>query len=186
MEKNIFNYNSINDLRYRYIRNRIGEKVTLLLSNIKKMFPNSDIYLYGSVLDFTFIKELSDVDCCVKYMNENEKTEIINYITQQKDIQRVNNLFFEVTYLNKKHMENILQCEFDSGECIDISLVNHESLSIKKKQFLQKGFFMKCYCMVLKKLYKERKLITKSAYHNLISLKNRDIKYKCIKNVNIK
>jgi len=181
MEKNIFNYNSINDLRYRYIRNRIGEKFTLLLSNIKKMFPNSDIYLYGSVLDFTFIKELSDVDCCVKYMNENEKTEIINYITQQKDIQRVNNLFFEVTYLNKKHMENLLQCEFDSGECIDISLANHESLSIKKKQLLQKGFFVKCYYMVLKKLYKERKLISLQE-----SLQERDIKYKCIKIVNIK
>ena len=188
MEKNIFNYNSINDLRYRYIRNRMGEKVTLLLSNIKKMFPNSDIYLYGSVIDFTFIKELSDVDCTVKYMNENEKTEIINYITQQKDVQHINNLFFEVMYLNKKHIQNVLLCEFDNGERIDIYLVDDELLSIQKKHLLSKGFFLKCYYMGLKKIYKEYKLISKSMFYYLKHqlLVNHIIKKKNIKNVNIK
>jgi hypothetical protein len=51
MEKNIFNYNSINNLRYRYIRNRMGEKVTLLLSNqiLKKCFQIR-IFIYTEVL----------------------------------------------------------------------------------------------------------------------------------------
>ena len=187
MEKNIFNYNSLNDLRYRYIRKRMGEKVTLLLSNIKKMFPNSDIYLYGSVIDFTFIKELSDVDCNVTYMNENEKTEIINYIIQQQNVQHVNNLFFELTYLNKKYIQNVLLCEFDNGECIDISLVDDEMLSVQKKQLSSKGFFLKCCYMGLKKLYKEHKLINKSMFHYLKeSLINCNIKKRYIKNVNIK
>jgi hypothetical protein len=152
------------------------------------MFPNSDIYLYGSVIDFTFIKELSDVDCNVKYMNENEKTEIINYITQQKDVQHINNLFFEITYLNKKHIQNVLLCEFDNGERIDLSLVCDELLSIQKKRLLSKGFFSKCYLMGLKKIYKEHKLINKSMFyylkHQLVV--DRNIKNKYIKNVNIK
>jgi len=184
MEKNIFNFNSINDLRYRYIRNRMGEKVTLLLSNIKKMFPNLDIYLYGSVIDFTFRKELSDLDCYVKYMNENEKTEIINYITQQKDVQHINSLFYELTYLNKKHIQNVLLCEFDNGERIDLSLLDDELLSIQKKHLLSKGFFSKCYYMGLKKIYKEHKLISKSMFHylkNQVLSRDRTIKKKMYK-----
>ena len=73
MEKNIFNYISINEHKYRYIKNRIGEKVASLLSNIKKIFPNADICIFGSIIDFTFMKEISDVDCLVKYTDENEK-----------------------------------------------------------------------------------------------------------------
>jgi hypothetical protein len=196
MEKNIFNYNSINDLRYRYIKKRMGEKVTLLLSNIKKMFPNSDIYLFGSVIDFTFMKELSDVDCIVKYMNENEKIEIINYITQQNDVKHLTNLFYEYIYLNKKYIKNVLQCEFDNGEYMDISLVDDELLSIQKidVSLFNNGFFVKCYYMVLKRLYKKHKLIRKSMFYYLKQSldkhirknTNTNILKKYIKIVNIK
>ena len=186
MEMNIVNYNSINDLRYRYIRNRMGEKVTLLLSNIKKMFQNSDMYLFGSVIDFTFIKEVSDVDCYFKYMNENEKTEIINYIIQQKDIQHVNKLVFEVTHFNKKYILDVLDCKFDNGECIDISLVDDELLSIQKKELSSKGFFEKCYYIGLKKIYKQHKLINKSMFYYLKHRIMNKMNKRCIKNVNIK
>jgi hypothetical protein len=119
-------------------------------------------------------------------MNENEKTEIINYIIQQKDVQHVNNLFFELTYLNKKYIQNVLLCEFDNGECIDISLVDDENLSIQKKQLSSKRFFLKCCYMGLKKLYKEHKLISKSMFHYLIESLTPNIKKRYIKKVNIK
>jgi hypothetical protein len=163
MEKNIFNYNYINEHKYRYIKNRIGEKVALLLSNIKKVFPNADIYICGSVIDFTFIKDISDTDCLIKCNNDNDKTKIIDYITQQKDIKHLNNSFYTFSD-DKKNIRNIIQCEFDNEECIDIYIVNDDILSIRKKELSRKGITKKIYHYILKVLYKKKKLIDKSTF----------------------
>lgn len=172
MEKNIFNYNYINEHKYRYIKNRIGEKVASLLSNIKKVFPNADIYISGSVIDFTFIKDISDTDCLIKYNNDNEKTKIIDYITQQKDIKHLNNSFYELMFSDKKNIRNIIRCEFNNGECIDIHIVNDDILSIRKKELSRKGITKKMYYYILKVLYKKKKLIDKSTFDYFKNLNN--------------
>jgi predicted nucleotidyltransferase len=194
MEKNIFNFDSINKPEYVYIKNRIGEKVMLLLSNIKKS-QKLDIYLFGSVIDFTFMKDISDTDCLIKYNNDNEKTKIIKFVSQQKDIKHINNLFFEITYSNKKYKYNVIKCEFDNGECIDLNIVNDDILSIKKKELSTKGMTIKIYYYILKVLYHKKKLIDKTTFsslytHNMIikeTLKalSPDYKNVCIRNETI-
>jgi hypothetical protein len=164
MEKNVFNFDSINKAEYVYIKNRIDEKVMSFLSNIKKS-QKLDMYLFGSVIDFTFIKDISDTDCLIKYNNDNEKTKIIKFVTQQKDIKHINNLFFEITCSNKKYKYNVLQCEFDNGEYLDINIVNDDVLSFKKKELSTKGITRKIYYYILKVLYKKKKLIDKSTFY---------------------
>lgn len=166
MEKNIFNYKSINQARYSYIKNRIGDKSTLLLTNIEKNFPNSEIYLFGSVIDFTFIKEISDVDCKIVFSDENEKNKIINYIINQHDITHINHLFFDIIHNNKIYKQDVIKC-FVDGQQVDISLIDNETFFITKKKLALKTFFSKCSVYILKMLYIKKKIINKHTFQFL-------------------
>lgn len=178
MEKNIFNYDYINDVRYRYIKNRMGENVTLLLSSIKKLFPKSKIYLVGSVIDFTFLKDFSDVDCLIEFSNENDKLEIIKYISQQNNITHINNFIFEKSYYNKKNTVNVFRCKFDNNELIDVSFFDHDALSFQKKELLKKGIHTKMFHYIFKICNKYKLINNKTFYylkkHPIVTYKKDD------------
>lgn len=146
----------------------MGENVTSLLSNIKKRFPTSKIYLIGSVIDFTFLKNYSDVDCYIQYSNKNDEIEITNYIYQQKNIKSLNNVFFKHTFtsLDKSNIKNVYRCVFNNGEKIDISLVDYNSLSFDKGKLMTKGVFKKT-CHYILKICNKHKLINKETFYKI-------------------
>ena len=164
----MFNYDYIDDVRYRYIKNRMGENVTSLLSNIKKRFPTSKIYLVGSVIDFTFLKKFSDVDCCIQYSNKNDEIEITKYIYQQENIKSLNKVIFKhtLTLLDKTNIINVYRCIFDNGEKLDINLIDYNALPIEKGRYASKGVFTKT-CHYILKICNKHKLINKKKMYKL-------------------
>ena len=62
-------YDSIfyNENENNNIKDRFSPTALAYITRLKQHVPNIEIHFFGSVTNFTFFKNSSDVDCCIIY-----------------------------------------------------------------------------------------------------------------------
>jgi hypothetical protein len=130
---------------------------------------NIDIYFFGSVTNFTFFENSSDVDCCIVYPDEHAKNKVVQFITEdslQFDIKRIT--FQQVKLSHPKHPDEFgdVYCIFfndEYGSKIDFNLVSNKIGPILSLQHNTNVIFL-TVLYILKWLYYYAHIISKDAF----------------------
>jgi hypothetical protein len=131
--------------------------------------PNIDIYFFGSITNFTFFENSSDVDCCIVYPDEHAKNKVVQYIVEdslQFDIKRIT--FQQVKLSHPKYANEYgdVYCIFfndEYGSKIDFNLVPNKIGPILSLQHNMTVIFL-TVLYILKWLYYYAHLISKDAF----------------------
>lgn len=137
------------------------------ITRIKQHVPNIDIHLFGSITNFTFFENNSDIDCCVIYPDEHAKNKMVQFITEdslQFDIKRIT--FQQVKLIHPKHADefgDVYCIFFNDGSKIDFNLIPNKIGPILSLQHdIGAGFLVVLY--ILKWLYYYANIISKDAF----------------------
>lgn len=129
--------------------------------------PNIDIYFFGSVTNFTFFENSSDIDCCIAYPDEHAKNKAIQFITEdslQFDIKRIT--FQQVKLSHPKYADefgDVYCIFFNDGSKIDFNLVPNKIGPILSLQHNTNVIFL-TILYILKWLYYYAHLVSKDAF----------------------
>ena len=129
--------------------------------------PNIDIYFFGSVTNFTFFENSSDVDCCIAYPDEHAKNKVVQFITEdsmQFDIKRIT--FQQVKLSHPKYPDefgDVYCIFFNDGSKIDFNLVPNKIGPILSLQHNMNIVFL-TVLYILKWLYYYAHIISKDAF----------------------
>jgi predicted nucleotidyltransferase len=170
-----YNENS-NGSEYAYaswIKERMSPTVLTYITRLKQHVPNIDIYFFGSVTNFTFFENNSDVDCCVIYPDENTKNKVVQYVTEESlqfNIKRIT--FQQVKLSHPKYPDefgDVYCIFFNDGSKIDFNLVPDKIGPILEIQHnMNLVFLIALY--ILKWLYYHAKIISKETFIYIKSL----------------
>lgn len=133
------------------INNRIPPNIKLYLMKLIQHVPNIDIIFCGSITNFTYIENNSDVDCMIVYPDENAKMKVIQFITDdllQFDIIKVKHKpmhFKHPTYSDE--FQDVYSVKFHNGDRIDLLLVDHIGPIMKHQQ--NPGIILLCCKYIL-------------------------------------
>ena len=160
-------YNENENENNHNIKERMSPTVTKYITRLKQHVPNIDIYFFGSVTNFTFFENSSDIDCCIAYPDEHAKNKAIQFITEdsmQFDIKRIT--FQQVKLSHPKYADefgDVYCIFFNDGSKIDFNLVPNKIGPILEIQHNTNVIFL-TVLYILKWLYYYAHLISKDAF----------------------
>ena len=152
------------------IKQRMSPTALAYITRLKQHVqhnPNIDIHFFGSITNFTFFENSSDVDCCVTYPDEHAKNKVVQFITEdslQFDIKRIT--FQQVKLSHPKHADefgDVYCIFFNDGSKIDFNLVSNQIGPILSLQHNTNVIFL-IALYILKWLYYYAHLISKDAF----------------------
>ncbi len=149
---------------------------------------NIDIHFFGSITNFTFFENNSDVDCCIVYPDEHAKNKMVQFITEdslQFDIKRIT--FQQVKLSHPKYPDEYgdVYCIFfndEYGSKIDFNLVSNKIGPILSLQHDMNIIFL-TLLYILKWLFYYAHIISKDAF---IYIKAKLFKiYHCVREISV-
>ena len=152
------------------IKGRMSPTALAYITRLKQHVQhdsNIDIYFFGSIANFTFFKNSSDVDCCIVYPDEHAKNKVVQFITEdsmQFDIKRIT--FQQVKLSHPKYADEFgdVYCVFfNDGSKIDFNLVQNNIGPILSLQHNMNIIFL-VVLYILKWLYYYAHIISKDAF----------------------
>lgn len=150
-----------------HIKERMSPTALAYITRLKQHVPNIDIYFFGSVTNFTFFDNNSDIDCCIVYPDEHAKNKVVQFISEdllQFDIKRIT--FQQVKLSHPKYSDefgDVYCIFFNDGSKIDFNLVANKIGPILELQHnINIIFLMVLY--VVKWLYYYARIISKDAF----------------------
>ena len=167
------NYDSIfyneneNNTQNTHIKERMSPTAIAYITRLKQHVPNIDIYFFGSITNFTFFQNSSDVDSCIVYPDEHAKNKIVQYISEdslQFDIKRIT--FQQVKLSHPKYNNefgDVYCIFFNDGNKIDFNLVPNKIGPILEIQHNINVIFL-TVLYILKWLYYYAHIISKDAF----------------------
>ena len=161
----IFYDQNINN-KNAHIKERMSPTALAYITRLKQHVPNIDIRFFGSVTNFTFFENNSDVDCCIIYPDENAKNNIVQFITEdslQFDIKRIT--FQQVKLSHPKYTDefgDVYCIFFNDGSKIDFNLVQKIGPILEIQHNINIIFLTVLY--IMKWLYYYANLISKETF----------------------
>ena len=161
------NNNNNNSNKNATIKERISPTTLAYITRLKQHVPNIDIHFFGSIINFTFFENSSDVDCCVIYPDEHTKNKVVQFITEdslQFDIKRIT--FQQVKLSHPKHADefgDVYCIFFNDGNKIDFNLIPNNIGPILSLQHNTNVVFL-VILYILKWLYYYAHIISKDAF----------------------
>jgi hypothetical protein len=149
------------------IKDRLSPTTLAYITRLKQHVPNIDIYFFGSVTNFTFFKNSSDVDCCITFPDEHAKNKVVQFITEdslQFNIKRIT--FQQVKLSHPKYADefwDVYCIFFNDGSKIDFNLVPNKIGPILEIQHNIGAVFL-VVLYVIKWLYYYVHIISKDAF----------------------
>ena len=152
------------------IKERLSPMALAYITRLKQHVqhnPNIDIHFFGSITNFTFFENSSDIDCCVIYPDEHAKNKVVQFITEdslQFDIKRIT--FQQVKLSHPKHADefgDVYCIFFNDGSKIDFNLVPNKIGPILSLQHNMNIVFL-TVLYILKWLYYYAHIISKDAF----------------------
>ena len=137
------------------------------ITRLKQHVPNIDIHFFGSITNFTFFENSSDVDCCIVYLDEHAKNKAVQFITEdslQFDIKRIT--FQQVKLSHPKYVNefgDVYCIFFNDGSKIDFNLVQNKMGPILSLQHNMSIVFL-IVLYILKWLFYYAHIISKDAF----------------------
>ena len=158
-----------NENKYARVKERLSPTALAYITRLKQHVPSIDIHFFGSVTNFTFFENSSDVDCCIVYPDEHAKNKVVLFITEdslQFDIKRIT--FQQVKLSHPKYADEYgdVYCIFfndEYGSKIDFNLVSDKIGPILSLQHNMNVVFL-TVLYILKWLYYYAHLISKEAF----------------------
>ena len=161
------NSNSSGNTKNANIKKRISPTALTYITRLKQHVPNIDIYFFGSVTNFTFFENSSDVDCCIVYPDENTKNKVVQFITEDSlhfDTKRIT--FQQVKLSHPKYPDefgDIYCIFFNDGSKIDFNIIPNKIGPILSLQHNMNIIFLTVF-YIFKWLYYYAKIISKEAF----------------------
>jgi hypothetical protein len=149
------------------IKERLSPTALAYITRLKQHVPSIDIYFFGSITNFTFFENSSDVDCCIVYPDEDTKNKVVQFITEESmqfDIKRIT--FQQVKLSHPKYADeygDVYCIFFNDGSKIDFNLVSNKIGPILSLQHNMNVFFL-VVLYILKWLYYYAHIISKDAF----------------------
>ena len=154
------------------IKERLSPTALAYITRLKQHVqhnPSIDIHFFGSITNFTFFENSSDVDCCIVYPDEHAKNKVVQFITEdslQFDIKRIT--FQQVKLSHSKYADEYgdVYCIFfndEYGSKIDFNLVSDKIGPILSLQHNMNILFL-TVLYILKWLYYYAHIISKEAF----------------------
>ena len=165
--ESIFYNENENENEDTHIKERLSPTAIAYITRLKQQVPNIDIYFFGSVTNFTFFENSSDVDCCIVYPDEHAKNKIVQYINEdslQFYIKRIT--FQQVKLSHPKYADeysDVYCIFFNDGNKIDLNLVPKKIGPILKIQHNINVLFL-TVLYIIKWLYYYAHVISKDAF----------------------
>jgi hypothetical protein len=156
-----------NENKYARVKERLSPTALAYITRLKQHVPSIDIHFFGSVTNFTFFENSSDVDCCIVYPDEHAKNKVVQFITEdslQFDIKRIT--FQQVKLSHPKYPDefgDVYCIFFNDGSKIDFNLVSDKIGPILSLQHNMNVVFL-TVLYILKWLYYYAHLISKEAF----------------------
>ena len=152
------------------VKERLSPTALAYITRLKQHVQhdqNIDIYFFGSITNFTFFENSSDVDCCIAYPDEHAKNKVVQFITEdslQFDINRIT--FQQVKLSHPKHADefgDVYCIFFNDGNKIDFNLIPNNIGPILSLQHNTNVIFL-VILYILKWLYYYAHIISKDAF----------------------
>ena len=149
------------------VKERMSPTALAYITRLKQHVPNIDIYFFGSITNFTFFENSSDVDCCIVYPDEHTKNKAVQFITEDSlhfDIKRIT--FQQVKLSHPKHADefgDVYCIFFDDGNKIDFNLIPNNIGPILSLQHNTNVIFL-VILYILKWLYYYAHIVSKDAF----------------------
>lgn len=163
-------YNSINEDENSNINERVSQNVKLYINRLKQHVQNIDIHLYGSVINFTYFKNNSDLDCYIVYPDEYTKNKLIQFVTEDSIQFRITHIKVQQLKLSspdyKDEFADVYCVYFDNGDKIDIKIIHGNVGPLIQKQH-HNGIIYMVFLYIIKWLYYYANIISKDAFVRL-------------------
>ena len=164
-------YDSIfyNENENNNIKDRFSPTALAYITRLKQHVPNIEIHFFGSVTNFTFFKNSSDIDCCIIYPDEYAKNKVVQFITEdslQFNIKRITFQQVKLSHLKYPDEFGDVYCIFfkdENGSKIDFNLVPTKIGPILEIQHNMNIIFL-TVLYILKWLYYYAHIISKDAF----------------------
>ena len=131
---------------------------------------NIDIHLYGSVINFTYFKNNSDLDCYIVYPDEYTKNKLIQFVTEDSIQFRITHIKVQQLKLSspdyKDEFADVYCVYFDNGDKIDIKIIHGNVGPLIQKQH-HNGIIYMVFLYIIKWLYYYANIISKDAFVRL-------------------
>jgi predicted nucleotidyltransferase len=161
------NSNSSENANNDNIKKRISPTALTYIKRLNQHVPNIDTYFFGSVTNFTFFENSSDVDCCIVCLDENTKNKVVQYVTEdslQFNIKRIT--FQQVKLSHPKYADefgDVYCIFFNDGSKIDFNIIPNKIGPILSLQHnLSLIFLIALY--ILKWLFYYAHIISKEVF----------------------
>jgi hypothetical protein len=158
-------YNSIHEIAN--INERISPNVKLYLNRLKQHVQNINVRLYGSITNFTYFKNKSDVDCCIIYPDEYTKNKLIQFVTEDSIQFKIKHIKVQQLKLSspdyKDEFVDVYCVYFDNGDKIDFTLVHGDIGPLNKIQYHNPIIYM-FLLYIIKWLYYYANIISKDLF----------------------
>jgi len=138
------------------INNRLSPNIKLYLIKLIQHVPNIDITFFGSITNFTYFENHSDVDCAIVYHDEISKMKLIEFITDdllQFDIKDIKHKAMRFNDSNHNdEYQDVYMVTFNNGDKIDLNIIPDKIGPIIKSNH-DSGIIMLCCKYIFKWLY---------------------------------
>jgi hypothetical protein len=166
-------YNIINDHENSKIKERISPNNKLYLKRLIQNVPNIEIRFFGSITNFTYFENNSDVDCCIIYPDESSRMKVIQFITDDSIEFHIKRITFQQVKLShpayNDEFNDVYSVFFDNRDKIDFNLVHSHVGPILQKQH-HIGIVFLFFIYILKWLYYHSNIISKDIFRHLKSV----------------
>jgi len=163
-----YNPDANNDNNYD-VNNKISPVVELFFKRVKQNVPNVSIRLFGSVTNFTYFKDKSDVDCCIIYPDEYTRMKLCAFIEEDSiEFNKTRIRFRDMKYSQPGYKDEFIGLYhicFDDKDKIDICLVNGErGIGPLQNHQHDLGMGYRLLLYIIKWLYYEVSVISKDLF----------------------
>lgn len=156
-----------NENAHMHIKERLSPTTIAYITRLKQHVQNINIYFFGSVTNFTYFANKSDVDCCIVYPDECAKNKVVQFMTEdslQFDIKRIT--LQQVKLSHPKYIEefgDVYCIFFNDGSKVDFNLVPNKIGPVLEIQHNINIIFL-TILYILKWLYYYANIISKDAF----------------------
>ena len=162
--------NNENSNKNSRIKERLSPTTIAYITRLKQHVQNIDIHLYGSVTNFTYFKNNSDVDCYIVYPDEYTKNKLIQFVTEdsiQFHIKRIKVQQLKLSSPDyKDEFADVYCVYFENGDKIDIKIIHGNVGPLIQKQH-HNGIIYMVFLYIIKWLYYYANIISKDAFVRL-------------------
>jgi predicted nucleotidyltransferase len=166
----IVNYDLINYEENEIINKRLPSIIKSFFEKIKKHIPNIQIYLYGSITNFTYFKN-SDTDSYIIYPDEYTKYKLIKLVSDNSEYFNIKCIILKKIKASKPNYKDeyvdLLRIILDDGSIhqLEISLYHNNIGPIAKSSKGSTHGRIHWYLLfIVKYLYYELNIISKNVY----------------------